>query len=367
MHKLQPGEYPRAQHLLEHLELHQAVRALLVGDSPGVIMVDDGNNPGSLFAETMNRFFLTGYTRNERFNQQLVNLIENTYYQQAPEIGADGFSLFYSPIEWSDVIQATILQGKFPIEDLRNYYRCRKLKNDWRSVLPDGYTIHQVDQHLLANQSLANREQLIEEIHSECSSVAEFLSDRFGYCVIWQDQLVTWCLSEYNSQGVCEVGIATIPDHQRKGLAKAACLALIEFALGNGYKEVGWHCYSHNDASNATALAVGFEKVCQYPSFWALYDETINFAVNGNIQIHRHAYQAAVEWYMKSLAGGNAPDWVYWQTACAYAHLDQRDNAFDYLNQAIHHGFTDADHIKNSPHFEKWHNTREWEALVSKL
>jgi hypothetical protein len=61
------------------------------------------------------------------------------------------------------------------------------------------------------------------------------------------------------------------------------------------------------------------------------------------------------------------PAWVYWNTACAHANLDQLEQAFDYLNQAIDQGFDDANHIQNSPHLSKWHGTDEWNNVTQRL
>ena len=367
MYKIGPENYSSAQPLLEELHIHQAVRALLNGDSPGEIYLDDIDHPRSVLAKTMKRFFLAGKSGNTAFNEGLKSLFDEEFYTRAIVNGEEGFSIFYSPGNWCDVINEVVLEGKHPIEDTRQYYSCRSLKLNWKEILPQGYSILKVDQQLLENLNMANLEYLVEEIFSECQSVDEFLSKRFGFCVVREHQIITWCLSEYNSGGRCEVGIATHPAHQRKGLAAAASLALIEYALGNGYQEVGWHCYSRNEASKAAALAAGFEEVSQYPAFWALYDETINLAVNGNLQFDRQAYQEAVQLYKKSVAAGSAPPWVFWNAACAYAQLDQRANAFDFLNRAVDQGFMDADQIKNSKQFEQWHTTEDWKTLIEKL
>lgn len=367
MHKIEPEDFARAQPVFEELAIHQAVRALLNGDSRGDIYLDDKVHPKSVFARTMRRFFLAGKSDNQAFNQDLKSLFDSEVYPRARVSDEEGFSVYFAPGDWAGAIDEVILGNKNPIRESRFYYRCRHLKHDWRELIPAGYSLLQVDQELLENQQMANLEDLIEEIHSECQSVVQFLSERFGFCIVHEGQIVTWCLSEYNSRGRCEVGIATEPDHQRKGLAKAASLALIEFAFFSGYQEVGWHCFARNEASKATALAAGFEEVSQYPAYWAMFDEIINLAVHGDLSFERGDYLEAADWYRRALAGEGAPTWVYWSTACAYAHLNDRGNAFDFLHQAVDQGFTDADHIKNSPHFAQWHGTEEWKSLIDRL
>ena len=365
--KLTTEEISSAREVLGKFDIHLAVQALLAGDSPGEIYLDDKDDPRAALAWTMKRFFLAGRSDNRAFNWALREFFVEKIYPDALNKGTDGLTVFYAPEDWKAVIEDFILDGVHPINDLRHYYRCRELKHDWRERLPDGYSLVEVDQQLVENEELVNLDELVEEIHSECESVSAFLEQRFGICVLQGDQLVTWCLSEYNSAGRCEVGIATVPDHQRKGLATAASLALVEQALGKGFQEVGWHSYSGNAASIATALAAGFEKVSQYPAFWAIFDEAVNLAVNGDLCFERRDYYEAVDWYIRAVAAGGAPAWVYWNKACAHANLDQKEMTFDYLNQAIDHGFDDANHVQKSKHFEKWHGTGEWEAVIQRL
>jgi len=365
--KLKHEQFSLAREILNGLDNHLAVQALLAGDSPGEIYLDDLDYPQAALAWTMKRLFLAGRSDNEAINGALREFFVEKIYPDAIEQGLDGFTVFYTPDDWGTVIADVILAGKHPINDLRHYYRCEEIKHNWREILPHGYSLVEVDQQLVENKALGNLDELIEEVNSECESVAAFLEHRFGICVLHGDELVTWCLSEYNSAGRCEIGIATQPDHQRKGLATAASLALVETSLGRDYREVGWHCYAGNEPSIATALAAGFEKVSQYPAYWAIFDEAINLAVNGNLCIERQAYQEAIDWYARGIASGGVPAWVYWNTACAHANLDQLEQAFDYLNQALDQGFDDANHIQSSRHFEKWHGTDEWNNVTQRL
>jgi len=364
--KLKPEEFSLSREILEPIDIQLALLSLLDGESAGEVYLDNKDDPQAAFAWTMKRYFLAGKSNIIEFNQAVKKLFVTEIFPKGIDRGEGNFSLFYSPEDWETVIPEDIFEEIYPKEP-HHYYRCRKLNKSWQEILPDGYTLVEIDEALLESTGMKNHADLIEEIHSECVSVAYFLENRFGYCVLHEDQLVTWCLSEYNSGACCEVGIATQPDHRRKGLATAASLALVEKALGSGYQEVGWHCYAGNEPSVATALAAGFEKVCQYPAYWVSYDKAIAFGVNGNQQFERRAYQAAVEWYLKAIGEGGAPAWVYWNTASAHANLDQQELAFDYLNQAIDHGFDDANHIHSSKHFEKWYGTDEWVTMTRRL
>jgi hypothetical protein len=134
-----------------------------------------------------------------------------------------------------------------------------------------------------------------------------------------------------------------------------------------GISKIGWHCYAGNKASIATALTAGFEKVCEYPSYWVMFNEGISLAVNGNVCFEHREYQEAVDWYEKVIEAGEVPVWVTWKTACACAQIDQKMKAFNYLNLAVDQGIRDLEFIKTSPYFIQWHATEDWSSLLSRL
>lgn len=365
--KLQPIDYSGARLVHNEMEIHLAVKALLEGSSPGEVYVDDPVNPKSVFAWTMHRFFLAGAFDNNAFNARVKVLFDQTIYPKARQMGRDGFTLYYAPDGWGDVIQKDILFGKYPLQEMRQYYVFKDFKHDWRSMLADGFSTLPVDEELLAKEHLKNLDELIEETQSERPSVEAYLESSFGTCVVHQDELVSWCLSEYNCAERCEVGIETQRDYQKRGLATITASALIEKAHSEGITEIGWHCYAGNKPSSATALKIGFEKVSDYPVFWAMFDEAINMAVNGNSKFEQKAYKEAVEWYQRAINIGEVPAWMYWNTASAYAHLDDKESAFNNLNLAVDKGFRDAEYYQNSPHFERFHGTQEWEHVMDRL
>lgn len=130
-----------------------------------------------------------------------------------------------------------------------------------------------VDANLLASSDLKHLETLKEEMTSERPTVEDFLAKSFGICAIHNNELAGWCLSEYNADGRCEIGIETTDEYRQRGLATALTLAFLEHAFSHGMTEVGWHCFKRNEASAKTALKAGFDKVSDYKSFIVLLKE----------------------------------------------------------------------------------------------
>ena len=186
-----------------------------------------------------------------------------------PSARADGvpvFSLCVAPGGWE--AHMDVLLGGRPFQRTeRQYYEFDTAQLPRNASVPAGYGLREADATLLAQAGLADLDALREEMTSERASVEEFLARSFGVCPVTTDALVGWCLSEYNTGDRCEVGIATLPPHQGKGLATATGSAFIQQALARGITRIGWHCYTANRPSWATALKIGFTKAEDYPAY----------------------------------------------------------------------------------------------------
>lgn len=289
MYELPVGACARAGHLFDSLDHHLAVRGILEGTVTARVFADHPTFPQSVFAWTGHRLFLAGSAQNQEFNEDIRRLIATIVYPQASNVGNHMFILYYAPGDWESTIE-WILDGKCPISDERLYFETKGRGADGRAPLPDGYALRWVDEALLKEERLKNIDALREEMCSERASVADFLAMSFGFCLVRADEIVGWCLSEYNTADRCEVGIATAEGHRRQGLATAMACALVERAIRKGIERIGWHCWANNLASAATALRAGFEKAADYPVFFAWFDEAENQAVNGNARLCRREY-----------------------------------------------------------------------------
>ncbi|MCX6030690.1 MAG: GNAT family N-acetyltransferase [Chloroflexi bacterium] len=267
MHILEPADYDTARPLFEALDDQLAVSAILECTAPARIYVDDPIHSQAAFTWTGHRFFLAGSPGDAGFNEAVRRLFAEKICPQALASGLKTFELKYAPADWEKVIPGVILRGKNPIKARRHYYRFRKLKHDWRGLLPEGFRLAFIDRALLEQAHLKHLDNLMEELCSERASVEDFLDKSFGVVALHDDELAGWCTSEYNSGNRCEVGIGTLEPYQRRGLATAMGSAFVEHALACGITQIGWHCWANNAPSIATALKIGFERVCEYATF----------------------------------------------------------------------------------------------------
>ena len=235
------------------------------------VYIDSRENPQIGLIWYKNRVYLAGAPAADGAVAAVRQLLVDEVCPQARTAGEALLLLYVAPDEWAQQIDA-ILPDQRPVRVERQYYEFRHATLEWRTQLPADFTLCLADAALLAQEHLQNREALMEEMCSERASVADFLAQSFGVCLLHGDEIAGWCLSEYNSPTGCEVGIATGEPYRRRGLATVMAAALVELAQARGMAHVGWDCFAQNRASGATARKAGFELVREYASCLVWFD-----------------------------------------------------------------------------------------------
>ncbi|MFN8383341.1 MAG: GNAT family N-acetyltransferase [Anaerolineales bacterium] len=260
------SSYELIRPLLLGMDFHLIGRSILAKQTPAQIFVDNNEHPKAMFAQAGHRYILAGDPEIDSFNLGIRKLFANVIYPRALAEGQEGFAIYYDSPEWEQKMDA-ILADKETIHADREYYACKELKHKWQDFMPEGFQLQMVDEKLLAKTDLKHLDTLKEEMTSERPSVEDFLSKSFGVCAVHDNELAGWCLSEYNADGRCEIGIETISEFRQHGLATALTLAFLDHAFSHGINEVGWHCFKRNEPSAKTARKAGFNKICDYKSY----------------------------------------------------------------------------------------------------
>ena len=253
-------------------ETSLAVAAALAGESPAELYVDDPATPQAAILILWNdRIYLAGTPTNQEFSSAFSALLHERYVPQKGAERPSVCTIDYTPSAWEDRL-ASLFADIESFRAERQYYRIHLSKPIPPPSLPEGFVLRKVDEALLARSALGNHQALVEEVHSESPSVDDFLQHKFGYCLQYGQELVGWCLSEYNHGNQCEVGIETLEKFQRRGLATATAQAMMAHAQSVGITQIGWHCWKRNVASSGLALKLGFEHVEDYPVWYCRFD-----------------------------------------------------------------------------------------------
>ena len=264
MHLLKPNEIARIRPLTQHPHLALVIDAIVAGNSPAKVWVDDRAQPGSAYLwDRAHCHFLLGDFGKPAFIQSVRDLVRQ---EIAPEVLAQGrafLKVHYSSADWEDQI-STVFDAAELVRRERVFYALDRLaKPDWRASVPSGFSVQQIDVDLLATDRLRGIEILRTEIQTGWHSVEDFLHTGFGYCLLRENEIVTWCTAEYVSAGKCGIGIETAVEHMRRGFGTITASAFVEHAASKGITP-HWDSWKMNLPSVAVAHKVGFRLISEY-------------------------------------------------------------------------------------------------------
>jgi RimJ/RimL family protein N-acetyltransferase len=389
--ELKKNDYEKVRSLFKGLNYHLVIFSIIEGNSPGRVYVDNVDHPQSAFVwdYTEGGFYLAGDENNEEFNQSLNQCILEEIYPASKEIPrCVEFVLNYHPDTWENKLDI-VLRNTNAIKHFRKHFFLKELKVDWRSMILDGFEITQVDEALLSRTQLKNMDHVTGWVMGNWQSVENFMEKGFGFCLLHNDTIVSWCIADYAAGNdtempiSAEIGIHTDEDYQKRGFATLTVAATVDYCLTHGFKNIGWHCWSSNEASVATAMKVGFEQIIEHPVYHAWYNPFDNLLVQGWFYIQRQEYQAAAEAYEAAFAmlddgaedalashifsEGDTAGWCYYNTARAWALTGDSDAAFRNIYKAVDKGWSHPEHLKNDDAFEKLHHDNRWSALLKSV
>ena len=247
--------------LIAPLDHHLILHSIIQGKTSAQVYVNHTQKPTAAFLWKRGKAWLLG-SPTDPFNNELLEVLDNSYFQVIREQEADYFRLHYDE-RWGSVLDSVFL-GLKREEYPRSYYHMDARGKKWDVNPPTGIRIMEIDKDLLAS-NYRNLSRVKDEMVSERDSVAEFLEKSFGCVALDGDELVSWCMSEYNTGNRCELGIETIERYQRRGLATQVARAVIGRAVRQGVHNIGWHCQKRNEPSVWTALKIGFKHGFDYP------------------------------------------------------------------------------------------------------
>lgn len=256
-----PSEHPMALRIFGQLyPKHLMIAAIFDGFLPGELLVDDPGDPQAacLLIRRPSRAYVAGKLASAGFHEALASCL-NKALNRKP------FRLYYASSAWEAAAQRLIAH---PLERvMRQYYERPAAPASEPNSLPAGFEIRPVDAALLERSDLRHHDALIAEIQITNPSISldAYIARGFGVCALAGDTLAGWCLSENNTRQRCEVGIETVGEFQRQGIAAGMARAFAHLAYERGVRQIGWHCWADNTASGRTALRAGFRKIEDYP------------------------------------------------------------------------------------------------------
>ncbi len=267
MTELKSSEFHTVEKLFDAPHIQHVYYSLLAGNSHGQIWVDNPTSARSAFLWDQHAsYFFGGSADDDAFNTELSELIGDVIAPDSDSV----IIAYFSNDDWARVIPTLFANRQF-VTAQRRLFHINQLNNtNWRNVVMPGVQIERISEQLLSAQ-LANTNLVISEINQMWPSVARFLDQSVGYCAVHNEAIVSWCTGEYVYDNRIGIGIETIEEYQRKGLATAVASAFIEHCTQRNMS-VHWDCWSRNLPSNRTAQRLGFTLSKVSEVLWALIE-----------------------------------------------------------------------------------------------
>lgn len=265
MPETSPFDHPFARPLFRDLERsHALVTAFFEGCATARLFVDNVETPRTGLIVCNSRVLCGGDASQTGFLDEMEQAFSKELIPAHIARGNDAYLAYASGDSWDAALQYLFLTRDL-YHGPRQYYEITDFIPQSDLKLPEGFSMELITPEFLSS-SLEGLGAVQEEMGSERASVEDFLARSFGICPVYENEIAGWCMSEYNVGERCEIGIATAPNHQRKGVATLATHYFLAEAHRRGYTRVGWDCWTRNEASAATARKAGFTLIEEYPA-----------------------------------------------------------------------------------------------------
>ena len=94
-------------------------------------------------------------------------------------------------------------------------------------------------------------------------SVEQALEWGYGLCLLREGELLCETFAGPAANGIIEMGVETMPHHQKHGYAHITCAHLIQRMEAQGYQTY-WNCAKQNLPSAALARKLGYRTEREY-------------------------------------------------------------------------------------------------------
>lgn len=245
--------------------------AIVDNINPGRIFVDDVNEPesGVIWLGNNDGFIFFGNEKNERFNNELNDFIDNVIKPEAKKVHLKWFEGIGNHEKWNKVIEKAF-EHRRPGRWNQKVYSIQQddYKGSYEPEIEREYKLVKMCDSLLENEknTIKNIQFLQSKISDFWISSEDFLSDGMGYCILYKDEIVSVCFSAFVAGNVHCIDIETLEAHQGKRLAQKMAYCFVEACLKNNIIPY-WDCMEMNKPSVAVAEKIGLQNVFNYVGY----------------------------------------------------------------------------------------------------
>ena len=145
-------------------------------------------------------------------------------------------------------------------EDIYHFYLKRKSEIRLRDVdIPKDSQLMRISRSVLETRGLTNIGEVRRCIMACWRSLNNYISEGIGFVLLKNDDVASWCSTDYIVSRKCDLYAETFKDYKQKGFGTIATLACVKECL-NQKLETNWHCWHGNLPSIKLAQKIGFSQ-----------------------------------------------------------------------------------------------------------
>ncbi|MCH7323178.1 GNAT family N-acetyltransferase [Solibacillus sp. MA9] len=244
-------------------------KAIAMSVNPGRIFVDKPSAPttGMIWLGNNDGFILFGDDSNQQFNGALNAFIDEVITPDAKKVGLKWFEVVGNHEKWNATIETLFKHRTLGSWNQKVYtLNEQSYQRKGELSLPQGYTIHKINEQLYGESTIQNITFLHETIEEFWSSPEQFFNNGIAYGAFWGNEIVSICYSGFVVNNIHCVGIETLAEHQGKKLAQILAHYFVQDCFENGMT-VYWDCMEGNKPSVAVAEKIGFHNTFNYVGY----------------------------------------------------------------------------------------------------
>lgn len=245
---------------------------VIAGHNPGEVWVDDVEHPQTalVWSKGLGAFLFLGRADQESLNQKLGVFIETNIVPFLKKKGINYFEFSCESEAWVPVIEQALQDRKISKGGQFVYKSGENKLTDEEIEIPASFQVISINKEFIMSiekMGMMNGDFLIDYLKAFWGSVENYLSKGYGYVALYQDQIASFAVSSFSYRSIQAIGVETLKDFRRKGLACTLTKMLLKDFYTKGI-EPWWDCMDENIASQKTAEKAGLIRDHMYQIRW---------------------------------------------------------------------------------------------------
>ncbi|WP_226673439.1 GNAT family N-acetyltransferase [Rossellomorea aquimaris] len=272
--ELEKSEFYKCKGFIRDEGLLETV-AVIDGDHPGRVFVDDVTDPtsGFIWLGSQNGFIFMGDAENEEFNIELNHFFHTVIKSDAHKVGLTAFEAIGNHPKWNKTLRNVFGENIIGYNQKVYELKMSGYRTQNESELDQGYEVVKINKDIMVNNVvLDNTDFLRSKILEFWPSFERFLDEGIGYAAIYENEIVSVCFSGVVAGKVHGVDIETLKHHQGKKLGQSVAHSFVRECLENHLTPY-WDCMEINQPSVSIAENIGFENTLNYVWYSIPFDK----------------------------------------------------------------------------------------------